>query len=79
MRVLTLLALSVALFGCDIGGSTMHDAKREYVCRDKGGVYDHGFMLSKAVCRNGEFIDRWWDAVLPPEYYPSARQRNLDQ
>lgn len=69
-----LLVSTLLLLGCI--DNPMLEAKQDYLCRDKGGVYSYTYSLSNPMCQNGEIPKEfsWKEVKLPGEYYPKNRK-----
>ena len=70
-KMLILLVSIILLSGCS--PTPMDKAKQDFVCKDKGGVYEY-VILNNAYCRNGRSVSNWGDITLTEEFYPKPEK-----
>ena len=72
MKILLLVA-SMVLSGC-FESSPIDKSRMDFVCSDKGGVYEYGTLTHSHVqCRDGSW-QGFNKVVIPPEFYPDKEE-----
>ena len=51
----------------------MDKAKQDFVCKDRGGVYEY-VILNTAHCRDGSGVSYWSNVTLTEEFYPKPEK-----
>lgn len=66
MKELLLVVLLCCLSGC-ADPDTLQKRQMDFVCKDKGGVYEYSNISYKVKCNNGS-LNEWHGTIIPQEY-----------
>lgn len=74
MKVFLVVFGLLFLTGCE--PSSLQKAQMDYICKDRGGVYNYpklvGDLHSNVRCRNGEKVRYTSQQQIPEEFYPET-------